>query len=152
MPLDFRALPSQVQEPATLGLKCRMGIGGGTPGRSNFPKNDIWPIGFKLPWAPETHYPKHLLRQNFPSKRKLGEFSLKGKIFPLRDNFPLKIAFPFPPNGQFSHEMKGLRKRSFYGLRESLWLSPARENLPQAIFLPQKMLWVINLVRRRLVN
>ena len=23
-----------------------------------------------------------------------------------------------------------------------MWLSPARENLPQAIFLPQKMLWV----------
>ena len=40
--------------------------------------------------------PKHFLGQNFPSKRKLGEFSLRGELFPLRDNFPLKIAFPFP--------------------------------------------------------
>ena len=39
--------------------------------------------------------------------------------------------------------MKGLRTRSSYGLRENLWLSPARENFPQAIFLPQKMLWVL---------
>ena len=30
--------------------------------------------------------------------------------------------------------MKGLRERSFSGLRENLWLSPAREILPQAIF------------------
>ena len=42
------------------------------------------------------------------------------KFFPLKDNFPLRIAFPFPQNGQFSHEMKGLRKRSFYGLRDNL--------------------------------
>ena len=70
------------------------------------------------------HYPKHLLRQNFPSEGKLGEFSLRGNIFPLRDNFPLPMAFPFPQNAQFSLEMKGLRKRSFYGLRENWWLSP----------------------------
>ena len=69
---------------------------------------------------------------NFPSE---GEFSLWGIIF------PWKIAFPFPRSGLFSHEMKGLRKRSFCSLRENLWLSPARENLPQAIFFPQKMLW-----------
>ena len=34
--------------------------------------------------------------------------------------------------------MKGLGKRDFYGLRENFWLSPARENLPQAIFLALK--------------
>ena len=37
---------------------------------------------------------KHLLGQNFPSKGKLAEFSLRGKLFPLRDSFPLQIAFP----------------------------------------------------------
>ena len=42
------------------------------------------------------------------------------EIFSLRDNFRLKIAFPFPQNGQLSHEMKGLRKRSFYRLRKAL--------------------------------
>ena len=39
--------------------------------------------------------PKHLLGQNFPSKGKLGGFSLRGKIFPLRNNFPLKTVFFF---------------------------------------------------------
>ena len=68
---------------------------------------------------PEDH-PKYLLRQNFPSEGKMGDFSLRGKIFPLRDNFPLKIAFTFPQNDQFSHEIKSLRKRSFYGARENL--------------------------------
>ena len=37
-------------------------------------------------------FPKHLLRQNFPSKGKLGEFSLRGKMFPLaRENLPQAI-------------------------------------------------------------
>ena len=51
---------------------------------------------------------------------KLGELSLRGQIFPLRENFPSKIAFPFPRNGLFPHEMKGLRKTSLYGLREDV--------------------------------
>ena len=54
------------------------------------------------------------------SKGKWGELPKRGKVFPLRDTFPLKIAFPVPRNGLFSHEMKDLRKRSFYGLREHL--------------------------------
>ena len=89
-----------------------------------FVKTTCFRQGTKAPFSKTTVsttliiYPKHLLRQNFPSKGKLGEFFLIGKIFPLRDNFPLKIAFPFPRNGQFSHEMKGFRKRSFYGLKE----------------------------------
>ena len=65
-------------------------------------------------------YPEHHLRQNFPSKRKLGELFLRGNILLLRDNFPLKLAFRILQNGQFSHEMKGLRERSFHGLRENL--------------------------------
>ena len=56
---------------------------------------------------------------SFPPKGKLGEFSLRGTIFPLRDNFPLGIAFPFPRNGLFSQEMKGLIKRNVYGLGEN---------------------------------
>ena len=44
---------------------------------------------------------------------KCSILTFRGKNFPLRDNFPLEIAFPFPPNGQFSHEMKGLRKGVF---------------------------------------
>ena len=32
-------------------------------------------------------YPQHLLRQNFPSEGKLGEFSLRGKIIPLSGKF-----------------------------------------------------------------
>ena len=63
--------------------------------------------------------PKHLLGQNFPSKGKLGGISLRGKIFPLRDNFPLKIAFPFPWKALFSQEMKGLGERNFYSLSEN---------------------------------
>ena len=70
-----------------------------------------------------------------------GKFSLREKIFPLRDNFPWKIAFPFPWNALFSQEMKGLGKRNFYGLRENFWHSPARENLPQAIFFASKDVW-----------
>ena len=49
----------------------------------------------------------------------MGGFSLEGKIFPPRGNFPLKIAFPFPWNAVFSQEMKGLGKRNFHGLREN---------------------------------
>ena len=49
----------------------------------------------------------------FPPEGKLGEFSLREKIFPLRDNFSLEISFPFPSNGQCSHEMKGLRNGVF---------------------------------------
>ena len=56
------------------------------------------------------HSPKHLLGQHFPSKGELVEFSLRGKLFPLRDHFPLRIAFTFPQNGLFSQEMKGLGK------------------------------------------
>ena len=64
-----------------------------------------WQGGRFVPSVPKLlHYktlcldncPKHLLGQNFPSKGKLGGFSLRGKNFPLRDNFPLGIAFRFP--------------------------------------------------------
>ena len=81
-----------------------------------FPKkNRIFGMIFlSAPYAP----PEHLLGQNFPSKGKLGEFSLRGKIFPQRDPVCLKIAFPFPSNGLFSQEMKGLGRRDFYALRE----------------------------------
>ena len=62
-----------------------------------------------------------------------GKLSLQGKIgriflqrekFPSEGSFSLENSFPLPRNGLFSHEMKGLRKRSFYDLRESLWFSP----------------------------
>ena len=48
---------------------------------------------------------------------------------------------------------EGFGKKRFCGLRENLWLSPARENLAQAILLSQKILWVpefmpISLFRR----
>ena len=66
------------------------------------------------------NFPKHL------SKGRLGEVSLRGKIFRLKDNFPLKMAFPFPQNGLCSQEMKGLGKKGVF--------MPARENLPQGIF------------------
>ena len=87
--------------------------------------------------------PKHLLRQNFPSKRKLGEFSLRGKIFPLRDIFPLELVFSFPQNGQFSHEMKGLRKGVFMGWGK-VYDSPREGKFTSSHFLPQKMSWVVN--------
>ena len=79
-------------------------------------------------------YPKHLLGQHFPSKRKLGELSLRGKIFPLRDNFPLRIAFPFPQNGQFSHEMKGLRKGVFMAWGIIYDFPPRGKIYPKPIF------------------
>ena len=87
---------------------------------------------------------EHLLRQNFPFKGKLGEFPLRAKSFTLRDNFPLRIAFPFPQSGQFSHEMKGLRKRSFYikALRE-IYDFPREGKFTSSHFLPQKMLWEV---------
>ena len=40
---------------------------------------------------------------------------------------------------------EGTFRRDFYALRENFWLSLARENLPQAIFLPQKMLGVFGI-------
>ena len=54
---------------------------------------------------------------NFPSK---------GKFSPLGDNFPLLIAVPFPPNGQFSHEMKGLRKGVFMAHEKIYYDFPPR--------------------------
>ena len=72
-------------------------------------------------WLP---HPKHLLRHDLLSEGKLDELSLRGTIFSPRDNFPLKIAFPFPSKWPVFHETKGLRKRRFYGLREDFWLSP----------------------------
>ena len=80
--------------------------------------------GFQKGGFCEGGNPKHLLGQIFPSKGKLGGFSLRGKIFPLRDNFPLKAAFSFPWNALFSQEMKGLGKRDFYGLRENFDFPP----------------------------
>ena len=78
--------------------------------------------------------PKHLLRQNFPSK---GKFWVN-----LRDNFPLKIAFPFPPNGQFSHETKGLRKKEFLWLEGKFMTFPREGKFTSShFFVPQKMLW-----------
>ena len=71
--------------------------GGGPSKRCLGPAPHLGLLNLLTPTSgPQKHYPKHLLRQNFPSKGKLGEFSLRGKIFPLRDIFPLKIAFPFP--------------------------------------------------------
>ena len=43
-------------------------------------------------------------------------------------------------NGQFSHEIQGFEKKEFLWLEGKFMTSPARENLPQAIFLPRKML------------
>ena len=69
-------------------------------------------------------FPKHLLGQYFPSKGTLGgKSSLRGKIVPLRDNFPFKTAFSFPWNAPFSKEMK-VGKRDFYGLREKFDFPP----------------------------
>ena len=86
--------------------------------------------------------PKHLLRQNFPSKGNMGELSLRGKIFPLKDNFPLKIAVDFPRNALSSHEMKGLRERSFCGLRQNLWLSPVRgKKINSSLVFASKDVW-----------
>ena len=45
-------------------------------------------------------------------------FSENWVSFSLRGN--LRIAFLLPQNDHFSHEMKGLRKGAFYGLRENL--------------------------------
>ena len=44
-------------------------------------------------------FPKHLLVQNCPRENWAN--------FPFH-NFPLKVALPFPWNGLFSHEMKGV--------------------------------------------
>ena len=80
----------------------------------------------------------HLLRRNVPFKGKLGEFSLWGKIFPLKDYFPLKIASLSLEMANFPVKWRVWEKGVFYGLGENLWLSPARENLPQAIFFASK--------------
>ena len=94
------------------------------------------------------HYPKHLLRQNYPSKGNI----YRGKIIPQREDFPsegqfsLEISFPFPSKWPVFPWNEGFEKMEFLWLvGENLWLSPARENLPQAIFLPQKILWVLSL-------
>ena len=88
-----------------------------------------------------------LLTLNFWGKFSLqgknGRISLRGNIFPLRDNFPLKIALPFPRNGLFSQEMKGLRKRSFDALRDNSMTFPRKGKYTSSHFLPQKnlMFW-----------
>ena len=66
------------------------------------------------------------------------KFPLEGKIFPLRDNFPLKIAFPFPQNGQFSHEMKVLRKRSFLWLEGKFMTFPREGKFTSSLFVASK--------------
>ena len=54
----------------------------------------------------------HLLGQNF-LQHKLGKFPLGGKIFPPRDNFPLRIAFPFPRKGLFPRKWRLWEKGVF---------------------------------------
>ena len=66
---------------------------------------------------------------NFPSK---GKFSLWRIIFPGKS---LSLSL-----NMVSHEIMGLRKRSLYGSRENLWLSPASEDLPQAIFCLKRVM------------
>ena len=51
------------------------------------------------------NYPKHLLRKNYPSKGKLGEFPSEGK-FPSDAWFCLEISFPFPRNGLFPRKWR----------------------------------------------
>ena len=104
--------------------------GGGYFGRVT---KNIFSVYFK--------YPKHLLGQNFPSEVKLGESSLRGKIIPLRDKFPLKIAFSFPWNGQFSQEMKGLGKKDLLRLEGKFLTFPPEGKFTSSHFLASKDVW-----------
>ena len=70
--------------------------------------------------------PKHLLGQNFPSKGKLGECSLRGKIFPLRDHFPLRIAFPFPQNRQVFPSNQDFEKKGIFMASGKIYDFPPR--------------------------
>ena len=58
---------------------------------------------------------------------------LWGKNFPPKDNYPLIIAFSLPWKWPIFPWNEGLEKKEFAGLRENIWLYPARENLPQAV-------------------
>ena len=71
------------------------------------------------------------------------KISLQGKIrriFPPKDNVPLKIVFPFPQNRLFSQEIKGLGKTSFmpsgkiYGL-------PSRGKIYLKHFFASENVW-----------
>ena len=58
----------------------------------------------------------------------------------------MKIAFPFPQNGQISHEMKGLRERSLLWLEGKSYDFPGEGKFTSSHLLPQKMLWVFSVV------
>ena len=64
-------------------------VWGSAPGTLGAPAQKVFKKWFKV--SNKTlvghFYPKRLLGQDFPSKRKLGDFSLIGKIFPLGENF-----------------------------------------------------------------
>ena len=68
-----------------------------------------------------------------------------GKIFPPRENFPsqglfsLENSFPFPSEWTVFPGNEGLGKKELVCLEGKFMTFPARENLPQAIFLSQKM-------------
>ena len=79
--------------------------------------------------TPATRTTTTSLNHHFSLQEKIGRIFLSRENFASEGYFPLKIAFPFPQKGQFSDEMKGLRK---------IWLSPARDNLPQAMFFASK--------------
>ena len=107
------------------------------PGTKIFHNGSVWPAFLVcLPFF--AIFPKHhFWGKNFPPRKNWVNYPSEG-------NFPFKIAFPFPRNNLSSHEMKGLRKRSFDGfcLEENLRLSPAREIYLKPFFASQDVMVV----------
>ena len=84
-------------------------------------------------------FPKHLLGQNFPSKGKLeGKFSLREKIFPPRENFPLKIAFPFPWNALFPPGNEGFGEEELVRLEGRILTFPREGRFISSHFFASK--------------
>ena len=98
-----------------------------------YPRNSIPPVSYFF----LSGHPKHLLRQKFPSKGKLGILSLRGKIFPLRDDFPLKIASPFPRNGLLPMKWRAWEKVAFMAWAK-MYAFPPRGKIDLKHFLGLK--------------
>ena len=58
---------------------------------------------------------------------RIGLMIVLKENFPSEGSFSREFSFPFPCSGLLAHEGNGLRNRSFYDLRENVWLSAATE-------------------------
>ena len=107
-----------------------------TPGLAKVCKATKWPLMEPL-WTLNIFWgkifpPRENWVENYPSE---GKFSLWGIIFPWKNSFLFPSKWPiFPWN-------EGFEKKEFLWFEGKFMTFPREENLPQAIFLPQKMLW-----------